>query len=106
MTGKKYNKINNLKTLERKKLILSKKMQIRERLINKHIKDFSEELDANYILNQTLKFVKIDNPFVKFIPNLIKGQANSSQKGLIVSIASAIGTGLASFFVYKFKNKK
>lgn len=106
MTAKKYNKINNLNVLRRKKLILRKKMQIRERLLNKHIRDFSEEMDANYILNQSLKFMKIDNPFVKFIPNLIKSQLNSSQKGLFVSIVSAIGTGLATFFVYKFKNKK
>jgi len=105
MNQKKY-KINNLKSLEREKFVLEKKMHLRKRLLNKHIKDFSEDLDANYLMRQSLKFFKLDNPFYKFIPNLIKGKVNSSQKGLFVSVASAIGTGLATYFVYKTKNKK
>ena len=106
MKRNEFSNIRNLRDLELAKLRLKKKMKLRQRLLAIHLKQSSEDASAQYFINHAMKGMGVKNPFIRLMPNLLKNTLNTSQKGLLASLASAITAGLATFFVFNFKNKK
>ena len=106
MKRNEFRNIKNLRDLEVAKLRLKKKIKLRQRLLDIHLKQLSEDANAQYLINHTIKGIGINNPFIRLMPNLIKNALNTSQKGLFASLASAVTAGLATFFVFNIKNKK
>ena len=106
MKRNEFRNIKNLRDLEVAKLRLKKKMKLRERLLDIHLKQLSNDANAQYFINYAMKGMGVKNPFIRLVPNLLKNALNSSQKGLLASLASAVTAGLATFFVFNIKNKK
>lgn len=96
-----YSNIKGIDELARQKKILQKRIKIRERLLNKHVKDFNDDFSGDYLYRQSLKTLKLDNSLFKVVPNFIKG--NMNKKSFIVPALSGIGAALASVFLFKPK---
>ena len=106
MRNNDFRNIRNLKDLEVAKQRLKKKIKLRQRLLDIHLKQLSEQANAQYLINYAMKGIGIKNPLVRFLPNLLKNALSTSQKGLLASIAGALTAGCATFFVFNIKNKK
>ncbi|MBN2664669.1 MAG: hypothetical protein JXR68_13550 [Bacteroidales bacterium] len=96
-----YSNIKGIDELARQKKILEKKIKIRERLLNKHIKDLNDDFSGDYLYRQSIKTLKLDNSLLNIIPSFIKG--NMNKKSFIIPAISGIGAALASVFLFKPK---
>ena len=97
-----YSYIRNVNDLERYKRILQKKIKLRKQLLDKHIKDLSEDISADYIYRQSLKALKLDTGLLKLAPRIFN--KNSKGKGFFVTLLSGLSAGIASLFFFKNKN--
>jgi len=96
-----YSKINTLEDLQRQKLKIRKKIKIREKLIDKHLKELNEDISAQYVIDQTFRLLKTENPF----NGAIGGFAKSFlfRKQIIVPLLSGIATAFGiSWLMKKF----
>ena len=98
-----YSQIHGIEELIRHKNLLSKKVRIRERLLNKHINDLSDDFSADYIYRQSLDTFKLKNPLWNFVPELVKGKM--PKKGFIVPLLSGLGVAVTSLFLFNKKGK-
>ncbi len=98
-----YSKIRGIEELRRHKKLLSKKIRIRERLLNKHINDLSDDFSADYIYRQSLDAFKLKNPLWNFVPEIVKGKM--PKKGLILPVLSGLGAAITSLFLFNKKEK-
>ena len=100
---KQLRRIRNLNDLKRYKRKLRKKIYIRERLLNKHVKDFNKDFSGYYLADETIKYLKLEGTFWQFLPMLF---SQGGLRKLLLPIISGIGTGLGSIFIFKNKKSK
>jgi len=96
-----YSQIKGISQLQRQKRLLEKKIKIRERLLNKHINDFSDDFSGDYVYRQSIKTLKLDSAMWKIAPQFLKG----NKKGLIIPLLSGVVATMASVLFYKNKDK-
>ena len=100
-----YSKIRNARDVKHQKKILNTKLKIRKHLLDKHLKELNDDVSVNYVYQQGLKALKIDNGLLSFLPRILKS-TNTKNKGLVVSLVSAGIAGVASMLLFvKFKKK-
>lgn len=96
-----YSQIRTLEDLKRQKLKIRRKIKIREKLINKHYKEFNEDLSTQYFVDQTFKLFKTENPFKGTIGAITK--TFLFRKQVIIPILSGIASALGiSWLMKKF----
>jgi hypothetical protein len=93
-----YSNIKNLNDLQRYKIILKKKIKLRKKLLDKHLKDLEEDFSADYIYRQSLKALKINNNLFTFVPKLF---GDNNKKKFIYSIISGFSAALGTLFINK-----
>lgn len=96
-----YSQIRNLEDLQRQKLKIRRKIRIRERLINKHYKELSEDMSAHYVVDQTFRMLNVENPFNGTMGGFAKSFL--MRKQVIVPLLSGIASALGiSWLMKKF----
>ncbi len=96
-------RVRNLNDLQRYKKRLHKKIFLRKKLLDKHLKDLENDLSAEYITKEVIKTLKLEGTFWQYIPNLF---SNHGIKKLILPFLSGLGTALSSFMAFKKSGKK
>ncbi|MEA3450906.1 MAG: hypothetical protein U9Q83_03275 [Bacteroidota bacterium] len=102
---KNYSKIRNARDVKHQKKILNTKLKIRKHLLDKHINELNDDLSVNYVYQQSLKALKINNNVLSFLPRILKS-TNTKNKGLMISLISAGIAGVASMLLFVKLKKK
>lgn len=100
----KNKKIRNVKDLQIAKDKIQKRMKIRNKLLNKHLNDFNEDLSASYLFRQGTDLLNVNNRFINTIPSLLKNKKLG--KSFFISLFSGIGVSMLTLYILKKKSKK
>ena len=107
------SEIKNITQLRRRKRILEKKIRIREKLLKRKVKIFQDTLSPNYVYNEFLKTIKMDDSLLNLAPQALKLKAPIEQlfrkrgdtKQMLVALFGSLSAGILSFFALKRKKK-
>lgn len=100
-----YSQIRSLEDLKLQKQKINKKLRLRKRLMGKHFNDLNDELSFNYAFRQTLKLLKVNNPYTGMAGNFLKDQMLN--KNVLIPLISGVASAIGSFFLMKkFRNRK
>ena len=116
MNRKKSNikDIKNITQLRRRKRILEKKIRIREKLLKRKMKSFQDSLSPNYVYNEFLKGIKMEDSLLNLAPKALKLKAPIEQllrksgdtKQMLVALFSSLSAGILSFFALKRRKSR
>ena len=103
MNKKGYSNIKNIEDLQEQKKLLEARMNLRKKLINKHIKDLNEDFSGEYLIRQSLKLFKIDNNLSSFIPEILANPKIG--KKIILPLIGGAVSFFGAYLLFKQKKK-
>ena len=116
MKRKKSNisEIKNITQLRRRKRILEKKIRIREKLLKRKVKSFQDTLSPNFVYNEFLKTIKMEDSLLNLAPQALKLKAPIEQllkkrgnsKQMLVALFSSLSAGVLSLFALKRRKSR